>query len=317
VFRVARGEGSVGTLTVGGTLDVWGLYRKVTALESNAVGVLVADSIYKTNNVGGSIQMSQAEGCDGTMIASAGHVIGNTMQVATAANSTGVLEITNGMATVKTVQFATAPGAVATVLIGITSSETNDVNIGTASNAVGTLTMPSGTLAAANLNLGSADGGVGSITLAGGNLVVAGTIGGGAGATSFIDIADGASEFTWVGRVEADFIGLWDAGMLRSNGKSGLTGATFSDYFTVAGDVLSAATVLPIGDIVIAGPIAGGGMILSWDSVDGQAYNVEIKGNLVYGSWTNHTSGIIGTGGELSVTTAVDQAASFYRVISN
>ena len=81
----------------------------------------------------------------------------------------------------------------------------------------------------------------------------------------------------------------------------------------------------PIGDVAISGPVTipgGEGMVLSWDSDDGRSYNVEYKNDLgdawelytnFYGSATN----IPGTGGSLSVTTKVVEAAEFYQVRSD
>ncbi len=73
----------------------------------------------------------------------------------------------------------------------------------------------------------------------------------------------------------------------------------------------------PIGNIMITGPVAitgGQGMVLSWSSSNGQEYDVQYKNNLIIDSdWTTFTN-VTGTGGEITVTTAVDNAETFYQV---
>jgi len=75
----------------------------------------------------------------------------------------------------------------------------------------------------------------------------------------------------------------------------------------------------PIGAIMISGPIAitgGQGMVISWDTSDGQEYNVQYKNNLIIDSdWTTFIS-LTGTGGGVTVTSTVDQVQSFYRVVT-
>ncbi|MCK4563648.1 MAG: hypothetical protein KAU94_03105, partial [Verrucomicrobia bacterium] len=308
--RVARALNSVGTLTVGGTLTA-GQYLNSAGLESNAVGRITAATLNKTGT--GSTQVAQGVNTDGSIIASNGTLLGN-LYVATANGSLGLFAVTNGMASPTILQIATGDGSDGTVLVGITSPATNDVVIGTGSNAIGRLTLPAGTLTAADLTLGGAGTGAGTITVAGGDLVVTGAVS--AVNSSFIDVTDDASTFTWTGRVEADFIALWDAGTLRRDGESGLTAATFSDYFQVSGDVLSASTSYPIGTIVITGPIAGGGMIISWDTTLGQSYDVQTNGNLIIPNWNVYDT-VVGDGGGMSVTSATAQAELFYKVTSD
>jgi hypothetical protein len=314
VVRVARDTGSVGTLTVGGDLFVRGLYLNSAGNLSNAVGVITADNIYKTNSLSGSIQVAQGDGTDGTITASGGEMGVNTFSVGSGVDSVGLFAVTNGMVSTKTVEVAIGNLSEATALVGITSIETNDVNIGTGSNAVGTLTLPSGTLAAANLNLGSANGGIGTLILAGGNLVVTGTVGGGNPTNSFINIVDNASLFTWSGKVQADFEALWNTGMLRSGGESGLTAASFSDYFQVSGDELSVVTVLPVGDLTIT--TDGIDISISWNTVLGQSYDLRADNNLAFATWAVYTN-ITGTGGEVTVDVPASNPAEFYKVTSD
>ncbi|MCK4565136.1 MAG: hypothetical protein KAU94_10740, partial [Verrucomicrobia bacterium] len=307
--KVGRGLSAVATLNVGGSLSVGQYFN--AALGSNAVSVISSDTLYKTNNLSGTVKVAGGNDSDGRITADAGSLTANDLQVSLGARSVGLFAVTNGTLTVNTVNIATGDDSDGTVLVAIASSATNAVNIGTGSNAVGSLTLQGGTLAATDLTLGGAGTGAGTIALAGGDLVVAGAVN--TVNSSFIDVVDDASTFTWTGKVEADFIVLWDAGILRNNGESGLTSATFSDYFSVAGDVLSPNTIKLIGEITITGPLAGGGLVISWDTALGQDYNVETNGNLIIPSWGVYDS-VVGDGGGMSVTSATDQAVLFYKV---
>jgi hypothetical protein len=68
----------------------------------------------------------------------------------------------------------------------------------------------------------------------------------------------------------------------------------------------------PIGSIAFSGPL-GGGLGLSWDTTFGQVYNVETNANLMYSNWGVYDS-LVGNGGGVTVTAAVDQATLFYKV---
>ncbi len=57
------------------------------------------------------------------------------------------------------------------------------------------------------------------------------------------------------------------------------------------------------------------GLALTWNTGSGYDYTLQSKIDLSDG-WLDDTTGIAGTGGDVTVTTAVDQAHSFYRVIS-
>jgi len=70
----------------------------------------------------------------------------------------------------------------------------------------------------------------------------------------------------------------------------------------------------PIGNIMIAGPLAGGGMTITWDTVEDQIYNVETNANLIIANWGIYGDVIVGDGGSITVTTTVDQATTFYKV---
>lgn len=77
--------------------------------------------------------------------------------------------------------------------------------------------------------------------------------------------------------------------------------------------------IIPIGSIVIAGPVSipgGQGMALSWNTAAGQSYSVEHTFNLTsLLDWDVYTN-VVGSGGGMTVTTSVDQAKSFYQVVS-
>ncbi len=307
--RVGRGQDSVATLTVGGMLEIRGPYLNASGLSSNAVATITADTLIKTNNTAGSLQIAQGADTDGRIMADSGEVMANALQVAPANGSVGLFALTNGTLTIKTLTIASGADSAGTVLVAITSSETNNVNIGTGSNAVGVLTQTGGELWAANLTLGGDGTGAGSITLAGGDLVVAGALS--TANASNINITDNDSSFAWAGKTSADFEALWAVGTLSFNGESGLTGASFGEYFLVTGDVLGKT---PVGIIAIANGM--GGVDVSWDSLDGTSYNVETNGNLVIpGGWGIQSS-VVGDGGTMTVTVPDAGDETFFRVVA-
>jgi hypothetical protein len=58
------------------------------------------------------------------------------------------------------------------------------------------------------------------------------------------------------------------------------------------------------------------GLALTWPTANGINYAVQAKTNLVSSAnWQDAITNIPGTGGDVTVTTAVDQTQSFYRVI--
>ncbi len=69
----------------------------------------------------------------------------------------------------------------------------------------------------------------------------------------------------------------------------------------------------PIGAISIAN--AAPGVAISWDTSNGQLYDVQYKNNLIIDAWTTLTN-VTGTGGGISVTTSVDSAETFYQVVT-
>ena len=55
-------------------------------------------------------------------------------------------------------------------------------------------------------------------------------------------------------------------------------------------------------------------LALSWGTDLGRSYIFESKTNLMDAAWTSNMT-FLGTGGDITVTTGVDQAQSFYRVV--
>ena len=68
-----------------------------------------------------------------------------------------------------------------------------------------------------------------------------------------------------------------------------------------------------LGDLVLDLLPGTNALALTWASSDGTDYTVETKSSLIGASWTSN-SAAVGTGADITVTTAVDQAQSFYRV---
>jgi hypothetical protein len=70
-----------------------------------------------------------------------------------------------------------------------------------------------------------------------------------------------------------------------------------------------------IGDIAMGGVNEAGDIVFSWDTADGQSYNVETNADLVFPSWGVYTN-ITGDGAAVLFTNtpALDQL--FYKVTS-
>lgn len=74
----------------------------------------------------------------------------------------------------------------------------------------------------------------------------------------------------------------------------------------------------PIGAITITGPVAisgGQAVVLKWNTTEGQLYEVQSSENLLMGMWTSFANPT-GTGSPVSFTTAVENAETFYKVIT-
>jgi len=88
--------------------------------------------------------------------------------------------------------------------------------------------------------------------------------------------------------------------------------------FGAAGDVamfgkFSFAPLAIVGDITLEQLSGTNALTLTWATSAGTDYTVETKSSLTDISWTSN-SAAVGTGGDVTVTTAVDQAQTFYRV---
>jgi len=98
--------------------------------------------------------------------------------------------------------------------------------------------------------------------------------------------------------------------------------AVTGDYIqrTDLGSGYSEYTVIPVPPLVI-GDIAfellpgGNDLTLTWTTINPYSYTVESKISLIDPVWSTNATGIVGTGGDITVTTAVDQAQSFFRVV--
>jgi len=82
--------------------------------------------------------------------------------------------------------------------------------------------------------------------------------------------------------------------------------------------VIEAVEDLPppeFGDIAAAQLPDSNGLVITWATTNGFNYTLQSKHDLETASWTNDVTEA-GASGDISVTTAVDQAQSFYRVIA-
>ncbi|MEN8254704.1 MAG: hypothetical protein ABFR33_04460, partial [Verrucomicrobiota bacterium] len=101
-------------------------------------------------------------------------------------------------------------------------------------------------------------------------------------------------------------------------GPQGVIAASFRQSGTAGVAHFNAMRLSPgsVGDLSIIYLSGGGSVAISWNTDDWGTYALQAKTNLVEGSdWTDEESGIDGTGGSVSVTTAVGQAQSFYRAV--
>jgi len=86
-------------------------------------------------------------------------------------------------------------------------------------------------------------------------------------------------------------------------------------------DLMIKSTDHVVDDLSIAGPIAGGGMVFSWDGSAGQIYDVQYKTDLVISpTWTTDPSPgcsdiFAAANGTISATSTVSSAEVFYQVV--
>lgn len=85
--------------------------------------------------------------------------------------------------------------------------------------------------------------------------------------------------------------------------------ATVDFIFTIS----NSAPPTSVGDISISVVSSGSQIALSWETVGGFHYGVLATDNVVYGPWSPAVTGVLGTGGEVSVTNDVTESPLFYR----
>ncbi len=128
------------------------------------------------------------------------------------------------------------------------------------------------------------------------------------GATGFNGTAAGTS--TTITSAEFNlseyaYIGVW----LREDGR--VAGRTIDNV------VITSGAPNPPSNFSIETLGAGGGVALSWDTVEGQSYGVNTNGSLVTGSWNSYTANISGTGGTIIITNATDEVELFYTLTTD
>ncbi len=101
------------------------------------------------------------------------------------------------------------------------------------------------------------------------------------------------------------------------NHVDGIAAETWADMYIENLQIEVNSSIPPpeIGDIVLDLLSGTNAVSLTWSTGSGYGYTLESKSSLLDVSWGTNTTGIVGTGGDVTVTTAVDQAESFYRVI--
>ncbi len=182
-----------------------------------------------------------------------------------------------------------------------------------------------GTTVSAGTMVGSVDGafGVGDVTVANGATLV---LGAGTSDQDYIDnLADLVLGTTSV--LNLNFTGTDTVGSLSLDGgltflapgtydAADLTTAGLGTYTGVGSLTTGWITPPPeIGMIALEKLSGTNGLSLTWATGSGYNYTVESRPDLTFGSWATNETGIVGTGGDVTVTITLDQAQSFYRVI--
>ncbi|RKX47317.1 MAG: hypothetical protein DRP64_01415 [Verrucomicrobia bacterium] len=180
--------------------------------------------------------------------------------------------------------------------------------------AVGTLTMTGGYIVGDQLRVGD-NGGTGTINMSGASVLHFVSANFELGLGGVMSMADNA-------RLVVNSATTNDAASWIANGfiVAANAGAGETIVYTNTGDnitfsVLPFAPIPDIGDITLEWLAGTNALALTWATGDGFGYAVESKTSLLDENWTTNTTGIVGTGGDVTVTTAVDQAQSFYRVV--
>jgi len=129
----------------------------------------------------------------------------------------------------------------------------------------------------------------------------------------FTDVANGRINLgtfpTSFGAASGRFIGL-------RNHVNTIADGTYADVYT---DNLQ-IEVIPspeIGLIAVDQLSGTNGLAVTWSTDTRYGYTVESKSSLTNSNWATHMAGISGTGGNVTVTTIVDQTQSFYRIVGS
>jgi hypothetical protein len=121
------------------------------------------------------------------------------------------------------------------------------------------------------------------------------------------------------GTVFIDNISRADVEALINQGKfgeGGIVNTDVSSYTIIAEGAGQRVQTFPMPVGTLAIDSAGGDTFLSWESFDGQQYEIQDKIDMAQSAWGTY-SNLIGLGGNMSVTVSVENAATFYRVISD
>jgi hypothetical protein len=249
--RVARGNNAVGTLSVGGTLDLNNFFN--VGYGSNSVGKITADVFNKVGNATIIVAADNGEDNYGSVVANSGTVSGSALRVANTARSEGIFSIAGGAVTLSGgLDIATGVDSKGTVLLHtLNISGANDVNIATGGSSTGSLAINTADIAAAAFNIGTGSNAVGTFSLDSGVVNVAGLFS--------IGSADGTGTLTMNGgSVSAADMAIGTGGTVNLNG--GLLTITEPDTLTMdAGSSLfvGMGTLVWSNDVNAASDIAG------------------------------------------------------------
>ncbi len=137
-----------------------------------------------------------------------------------------------------------------------------------------------------------------------------------AAGTVSVDFADAASGTinlgtftTSFGAASGRFVGL-------RNHVNTLVAGTYADMYTENLQI----EVIPspeIGLIAVDQLSGTNGLAVTWATDARYGYTVESKTHLTNANWATDRTGIVGTGGNVTITTAVDQLQCFYRIVGS
>lgn len=135
--------------------------------------------------------------------------------------------------------------------------------------------------------------------------------------TVSVDIVDDLDTTTHLGPFPTSFGTASTRYVGFRNNTDSISPGTYADMYIedVRIEVLSADPLPEIGELAVDKVSGTNGLAIRWASEAGSGYAVQSRTNLLEGNWTNHIESIIGSGGDLTVTTMVNQAETFFRVI--